>query len=30
LWMRKRGMGDEYVNDMEHTSGYEASGVCLA
>jgi len=30
LWMRKREMGDEDVNDVEDTSGYEKSGVLLA
>jgi len=27
---RKREMGDEDENDLEHTSGYEKSGVQLA
>jgi len=27
LWMRKREMGDEDENDVEHMSGYEKSGV---
>jgi hypothetical protein len=27
LWTRKREMGDEDENDMEHKSGYEKSGV---
>jgi len=30
LWTRKREMGDEDENDMEHTSGPEKSGVLLA
>jgi hypothetical protein len=30
LWMRKRTMGDEDENDMEHRSGDEISGVRLA
>jgi hypothetical protein len=30
LWARKREMGDEDESDVEDTSGYEKSAVCLA
>jgi len=30
LWMRMREMGDEDENDVEDTSAYTRSGVCLA
>jgi hypothetical protein len=29
-WMRKRAMGGEDANNVEHTSGFGNSGVCLA